>query len=99
MRFFNYFSQTKLFVKGSFWSGDIHENINTPKNSLLFSTPILIHHIGYEITKERAVEKLEEYHYIALNEKRKEIVKKQKEQLTTTKALEILKQSLIKRSA
>jgi len=91
--------QTKLFVKGSFWTGDIHENINTPKNSLLFSTPILIHHIGYEITKERALEKLEEYHYIALNEKRKSILKDQKEKLSSAKALEILKQSLIKRSA
>jgi glycosyltransferase involved in cell wall biosynthesis len=89
--------QTKLFVNGSFWSGDIHENINTPKNSLLFSTPILIHHIGYEITKERALEKLEEYHYIALNEKRKSILKMQKEHLTANDLLKNIKKSLIKK--
>jgi hypothetical protein len=91
--------QTKLFVKGSFWTGDIHENINIPKGTILFTTPLLIHHVGYEISKERAVEKLEEYHFIALNEKRQEITKVQKEQLTTKNVLEILKQSLINRSA
>lgn len=88
--------QTKLFVKGSFWIGDIHENISIPKGTILYTTPILIHHVGYEISKEKRAEKITEYHRIALNEKRKSIVEKQKEQLTANDLLKNIKQQLIK---
>lgn len=87
--------QCKLFIKGSFWQGDIHENISIPKDKIIYSTPLIIHHIGYEVSKERMAEKIEEYHYIALSEKRKDITKLQKQHLTANDLMQRIKKQLI----
>ena len=89
--------QCKLFVKGSFWQGDIHENISIPKDKIIYSTPLVIHHIGYEVAKERMAEKIEEYHHIALYEKSKTIAKMQKDHLTANDLLTNIKKQLIKK--
>jgi glycosyltransferase involved in cell wall biosynthesis len=89
--------QCKLFVKGSFWQGDIHENISIPKNKIIYSTPLVIHHIGYEVAKERMAQKIEEYQHIALYEKSKKISKVQKDYLTANDLLKNIKKQLIKK--
>lgn len=89
--------QCKLFIKGSFWQGDIHENISIPKDKIIYSTPLVIHHIGYEVAKERMAEKIEEYHHIALYEKSKTIAKMQKDHLTANDLLTNIKKQLIKK--
>lgn len=89
--------QCKLFVKGSFWQGDIHENISIPKDKIIYSTPLVVHHIGYEVAKERMAEKIEQYHHIALYEKSKKISKMQKDHLTANDLLKNIKKQLIKK--
>jgi glycosyltransferase involved in cell wall biosynthesis len=89
--------QCKLFIKGSFWQGDIHENISIPKDKIIYSTPLVIHHIGYEVAKERMAEKIEQYHHIALYEKSKKISKMQKDYLTANDLLKNIKKQLIKK--
>jgi glycosyltransferase involved in cell wall biosynthesis len=89
--------QCKLFVKGSFWQGDIHENISIPKDKIIYSTPLVVHHIGYEVAKERMAQKIEEYQHIALYEKSKKISKVQKDYLTANDLLKNIKKQLIKK--
>jgi glycosyltransferase involved in cell wall biosynthesis len=87
--------QCKLFITGSFWQGDIHENISIPKDKIIYSTPLIIHHIGYEVTKERMAQKIEEYQHIALYEQSKKISKVQKDYLTANDLLQNIKKQLI----
>lgn len=94
--------QPKIFVNGSYWEntiGNMHESLIMPKYTVLYSTPITIHHVGYEITKEKQIEKIENYHYLALADRRKQIIESQRINLTTQSAIENIKKSLLNKGA